>query len=53
MKDFNLLGFNIVGMETKDNIASLTVIMQIECYDYITDKNNKVVRGTDRRKSHL
>ena len=50
MKDFNLLGFNIVGMETKDNISSLTVIMQIECYDYITDKNNKVVRGTDRRK---
>ena len=50
MKDFNLLGFNIVGMETKDNIVSLTVIMQIECYDYITNKDGKVVRGTDRRK---
>ena len=50
MKDFNLLGFNIRGMEIKDNIISLTVIMQVECYDYIVDKNNKVVRGTDKRK---
>ena len=50
MKDFNLLAFNIVGMETKDNTVSLTVTMQVECYDYITDKNNKVVRGTDKRK---
>ena len=50
MKDFNLLGFNIRGMEIKDNIVSLTVIMQVECYDYIVDKNNKVVRGTDKRK---
>ena len=50
MKDFNLLGFNIVGMETKDDIVSLTVTMQVECYDYIIDKNNKVVRGTNKRK---
>ena len=50
MKDFNLLGFNIVGMEIKNDIVSLTVIMQVECYDYITDKNNKVVRGTNKRK---
>ena len=50
MKDFNLLGFNIVGMEVKDNTVSLTVTMGVECYDYITDKNNKVVRGTDKRK---
>ena len=50
MKDFNLLSFNIVGMEVKDNIVSLTVTMGVECYDYITDKNNKVVRGTDKRK---
>lgn len=50
MKEFNLLGFNIVGMETKDNIASLTVTMGVECYDYIIDKDGKVVRGTDKRK---
>ena len=50
MKDFNLLSFNIVGMEIKDNTISLTVTMEVECYDYITDKNNKVVRGTDKRK---
>lgn len=50
MRDFNLLGFKIFGMETKDNIVSLTVTMQVECYDYITDKDGKVVRGTDKKK---
>ena len=50
MKDFNLLAFNIVGMEIQDKTVSLTVTMQVECYDYIIDKNNKVVRGTDKRK---
>ena len=50
MKDFNLLGFNIVGMDIQKDIVSLTVIMQIECYDYITDKTNKVVRGTNKKK---
>lgn len=50
MKDFKLLGFNIIGMETKDAVASLTVTMQVECFDYITDKDGKVVRGTNKRK---
>lgn len=50
MKDFNLLGFNIVGMEIKKDIVSLTIVMQVECYDYITDKDDKVVRGTNKKK---
>ena len=50
MKDFNLLGFNIIGMDIKNNTISLTVTMQVECYDYITNKDNKTVRGTDKKK---
>lgn len=50
MKDFNLLGFKIFGMETKEDTVSLTVTMQVECYDYITNKDGKVVRGTDKKK---
>lgn len=50
MKDFNLLGFNIVGMDIKKEFVSLTVVMQVECFDYITNKDKKVVRGTDKKK---
>ena len=50
MEDFNLLGFNIIGMEIKEEFVSLTVTMQVECYDYIINKDNKVVRGTKKRK---
>ena len=50
MKDFSLLGFNIVGMEIKDKTVSLTVTMQVECFDYIVNKEGRVLRGTDKRK---
>ena len=50
MKDFNLLDANIVGMEIKYNFISLTLKMKIECYDYVTDKDGKTVRGNDKQK---
>ena len=50
MKDFGLLGFNIIGMEIKDKTVSLTVTMQVECFDYIVNKDGRVLRGTDKRK---
>lgn len=50
MKDFELLNIKIFGMEVKENIASLTVIMKVSCFDYITDKDGKTVRGNDKRK---
>ena len=51
MKDFNLTSFNVVNLEQNDNSITLTVHMTIECYDYVVDKNQQVVRGTDRRKN--
>ena len=50
INDINLININIIGMDHKDNINSLIVIMKVECYDYITDKNNKIVKGTNKRK---
>lgn len=50
MKDFSLLDFKIVGMETKDNTISLSVIMKIECFDFIIDSTGTTVRGNDKRK---
>lgn len=50
MKDFELKTFEVVGMETMEKMVALRVRMTVECFDYIVDKNNKVVRGTDKRK---
>ncbi len=50
MKDFELKAFEIVGMEKIENMVALTVQMTVECFDYVVDKNNKVVRGTDKNK---
>lgn len=50
MKDFELKAFEIVGMERIENTIALKVRMTVECLDYVVDKNNKVVRGTDKNK---
>ena len=50
MKDFELKAFEIVGMEKVENTVALKVRMTVECMDYVVDKGNKVVRGTDRQK---
>ncbi len=50
MEDFELKAFEIVGMEKIENMVALTVQMTVECFDYVVDKNNKVVRGTDKNK---
>lgn len=50
MKDFELLDFEIVDMEKGIENISLKIRALIKCYDYVIDKNEKVVRGTDKRK---
>lgn len=50
MKDFELKAFEVVDMERVDNTVALKVRMTVECFDYVVDKNNKVVRGTDKNK---
>ena len=50
MRDFKLKSFEIVGMERVENTIALKVRMMVECFDYVVDKEGKVVRGTDRQK---
>ena len=50
MKDFEVKSFEIVGMERIENTIALKVRMTVECFDYVVDKENKVVRGTDKQK---
>ncbi len=50
MKDFELKAFEVVGMERVEKTIALKVRMTVECKDYVVDKENKVVRGTDKQK---
>ena len=50
MQEISLINSNIVGMEIKEDIVSLIVTMQVECYDYIANMNGKVLRGNSQRK---
>ena len=50
MRDFELKKFEIVGVEKIGNTIALKVRMTVECFDYVIDKTNKVVRGTDKQK---
>ncbi len=49
-KDFALKYFDIVGMEIKKEMVSLTVFMKVECYDYVVNSKGKVIRGSAKRK---
>lgn len=46
MDGFKLHDFEIVSMEHDNTIVSLKVRVMIECYDYVIDENNEVVRGS-------
>lgn len=50
MKDFTFLNYSIEGMTINESEVSLYVNMKLECFDYIVDKDNKVIRGNDNYK---
>ncbi len=50
MQEIDLRDISIIGMDIKESMVSLTVTMQVECYDYIANMNGKVLRGTKHRK---
>ena len=50
MKDFNFYSANITKMEITNKNVSLYVNIKLECFDYIVDKDNKVIRGNDKSK---
>ena len=50
MKDFNFYNANITKMEITSKTVSLYVNVKLECFDYIVDKDNIVIRGNDKSK---
>ena len=50
MSDFNLEEFSIKNMEKGTDDISVKIHMTVSCLDYVVNKNDEVVRGTNKRK---
>lgn len=50
MTDFNFVNGTITDIDNNKDALSITTEMEIEFFDYIVDKDNKVVRGNKNRK---
>lgn len=53
MKGINLVTASLTNLKIENNIETATVIMTVNCYDYIVDSQNKVVRGNDKNKIEI
>ena len=53
MKEINLVTASLTNLKLENNIETATVIMTVNCYDYIVDSQNKVVRGNDKNKIEI
>lgn len=53
MKEINLVTASLTNLKIENNIETATVIMTVNCYDYIVDSKNKVVRGNDKNKIEI
>lgn len=50
MSDFDLQNFSIINMEKGENNISIKVKMTVSCLDYVVNKNDEVIRGSNSRK---
>lgn len=50
MKEFNKLTLNITNIKEENNNINISVYLKVSFYDYVVDKDNNVVRGTDKTK---
>lgn len=44
---------SLTNLKIENNIETATVIMTVNCYDYIVDSQNKVVRGNNKNKIEI
>lgn len=50
MKDFEVLSVEVTDIEIENKIISITLRFKTECYDYKVNKDNEIVKGTDKCK---
>lgn len=53
MKDITLKTCKITSLEIENGIEKITIYLNVSQYDYVIDKNNQVVRGTDKYKNNM
>ena len=53
MSDFDLINYELVKLNKKENLVTVKMLLEVKFYDYIVDQNGKVVRGKKKRKVHM
>ena len=50
MEDIKYINNSITKITFENNIETINTILQVECYDYLINESNKVIRGTKNQK---
>ena len=50
MSDFICIDCKITNVNDENGLINVAVYLRIQMFDYVVDKDNKVVRGTDKNK---
>lgn len=53
MKDFELKGVKVYKAENVNGMLNVSAYLNVEMYDYVTDENDKVVRGSSSKKINI
>ena len=51
MKDFDIKDCKVISIEFENGTEKVSMYLQVSQYDYVVDKDGKVVRGTDKIKN--
>ena len=52
MENISYITNIVTDINIENNIETVKTVMTVECYDYLVDSTNKVVRGNKNRKMH-
>ena len=53
MKDFELIDVKIINIKEENNLLNIETYLNVEMYDYVIDKDEKVIRGSNTHKINI
>ena len=53
MSDFELVNYELVSLNKKEQLVIIKMLLEVKFYDYIVDSSDKVIRGKKRKKVHM
>ena len=53
MSDFELINYNLYSVDKNNGLVTVKVRLEVEFYDYIIDKDDKIIRGNKNKKNHM